>query len=256
MKKTLLRFLPPILLMVAGAVAQETTAAKPKPEAPPNDPAARAFLRDAEERSASWNGFPGFSAEISVYWEGKVHKGSAVVAQDAKVKVEVGDPDARKWAASVLTSIAATSRRKDFETRYKDVGVVFGKDDHHPQGQLVETHGDPYKAKFRILDGEVRIIERTVGEELVILNILSIERDSEDRKRARSFVVNYFDKKSGNLLRSEAIRDRRIILDGYVLPEAWKEFAGGRGGARTQAIFLTKHILLPEVKAESDEQRQ
>lgn len=248
-------FFPVLLLASLAAPAQEAKSDKRRADPPPNDPAARSFLREAEGRTASWEGIAGFAAEITVYWEGKTHQGTVQVVPDGKPKVDLPDPDARKWASSVLASIAATSKRDPFDVRYKSVGIVFGKDDRHPQGQLVETHGDPYQTKFRILDGEIRSIERTVGDELVLLNILAIERDTEHRKRARSFVVNYFDKKTGNFLRSEAIRDRRVIVEGYVLPEVWKEFRAGKGGAKTQALFLSGHALLPDAKTESGESR-
>ncbi len=246
------------IVLLAGATAwsgQEGAGGKQKRNGPlgepPNDPAARAFLREAEERAASWNGFPGFSAEMAVYHAGQTHKGKVTVDGGRKVRVDLPDSEARKWAAGVMNSIAAASHRKDFEERYAKVGVVFGKDDLHPLGQLLELKGDPYQTRFRILDREIRVIERSTPEYNMMLTILAIERDAADRKQARSFVVFYFDKKTGDLLRSEAIVDRRVILDGYVLPETWKETRVGKGGERTYSLSLRGHRLLTEAPVES-----
>jgi hypothetical protein len=244
-----------LLVLAAGLPGQEAPPPEVvKPKRPPNDPAARAFLREAEERSASWNGFPGFSSKISVYHEGKTHNGEMAVTPDRKVRVYLGDAEARKWVTDVITQIAATSSRKDFDERYQNVGVVFGRDDRHPLGQLVELRGDPYESRFRVLDGEVRMIERTTATQKILLHIISIERDAEDRKRARSFVVSYLDKKTGGMVRSEAILDRRVVVEKYVLPETWSETRVSRGASSTYSLLVTEHTLLPETLAESTAQ--
>jgi hypothetical protein len=248
----------PLLALILGMLPASAKTARrdsedsqPKHIGHPNDPAARKFLEEAEERGTSWNGFPGFSADITVYFNGKTHRGELVIPASRKIKLELGDADARKWALGVLNSIATTSSRKEFEERYQNVGVVFGKDDLHPLGQLVELRGDPYQSKFRVLDGEVRYIERVTAEQRISLHILSVERDQEDRKRSRSFVANYIDKKSGALVRSEAIEDRRVIVDGYVLPEDWKETSVTGESTQTHSIALSNHALLPTSAVES-----
>jgi hypothetical protein len=240
-----------LLTSLLALPGQDGAGGRPKRNGPPNDPAARAFLREAEERAVSWNGFPGFTAEMAVYHAGKTHKGKVTVEGARKVRVDLADGEARKWAAGVIHSIAAASQRKDFEERYAGVGVVFGKDDLHPLGQLVELKGDPYQSRYRILDREIRVIERSTPEYNMMLSIIAIERDTADRKHARSFVVYYFDKKTGELLRSEAIHDRRLILNGYALPETWKETRVGKGGERTYSLSLRGHRLLPEAPVES-----
>lgn len=254
-----------ILLFGLAAIGQQSPDPKPgevdSPPQParigyPNDPAARKFLREAEERGASWNGFPGFTADLTVFRDGKTHRGEVVIPANRKIKLELGDADARKWALEVLLSIATTSSRKDFEERYQNVGVVFGKDDLHPQGQLVELRGDPYQSKFRILDNEIRAIERVTPEHRIALTILSIERDQQDRKRARTFVVNYLDAKSGDLVRSEAIHDERVIAAGYVVPKSWTETVISSKSSQTNALELSNHQILPKVGNETSGRRR
>jgi hypothetical protein len=240
----------------AGSASASSNGQEPQRIGHPNDPAARAFLREAEERSQSWNGFPGFTADIKVYREGRTHSGEIRVNPEGRVRVDLADGDARKWVNGVMNSIISSSRQKDFEERYSNIGVVFGKDDLHPLGQLVELRGDSYQTKFRILDKEVRVIDRTTSAERISLHIVSIDRDSEDRKRNRSFVVYYFDKKSGELVRSEAIRDNRVIMDGYVLLNSWVEHAVGKDAVGTQSLILSNHKLLPEEPIQSAGRRQ
>lgn len=229
---------------------------EPKPEEPrrighPNDPAARAFLREAEERGTTWNGFSGFSAEVMVYSNGRTHRGEVAVSGNGKARLDLGDSDARKWASGVLGSIGSASSRKDFEDRYENVGVVFGKDDLHPLGQLVELRGDVYNTRFRILDKEVRVIERTTPSGRIVVHIVSVQRDEEDRKLARSFVVHYFDPKTEDLVRSESIRDTRTIVDGYVLLESWVETTAAKDGISTRSMSLSEHKVNGEEPIQS-----
>lgn len=247
-----------VAFLAVGVVltAQEAEPAMAKRIGHPNDPAARAFLREAEERGVSWNGFPGFTGDLQVYRDGRTHRGSLTVGPDGKVRVDLGDGEARKWALGVMTAIVARSTQKDFEERYENVGVVFGKDDLHPLGMLVELRGDPYQTRFRILDKEIRVIDRTTPAERIFLHIVSIERDATDRKRARSFVVYYFDKDSGELKRSEAIRDERTTLDGYVLPELWTETTVMNGSQTTQSMTVSNQQLLSDAPVQSAKRRR
>lgn len=229
-------------LAVTAAIA---VGDEPKTVSHPDDPAARAFLKQAEEQSPSWNGFPGFSAAIKVYFDGKTHEGRVETGANRRVKVSLSDPEARKWVAETLAQSLNNVNRKPFEERYAGMGIVFGKDDLHPLGQLIEVHGDPYQSRFRIKDGEFRTIRRMTKTHEVAIHVINIDRDEQGRKRSRSFVVNYFDKHSGKLDRSEAIREERILLGGYPLPAVWVESDLRRGRNATRTLTLTGHKLLP-----------
>lgn len=235
-----MRLLPLSLAFLFSLAAQVQS-----PASQPNDPAARKFLRAADERSASWQGFPGFTAEIRVYRDGLTHSGLLTVTPDGRHRVELVDGESRKWASAVISSISATTNRKDFEERYKDIGFSFGVDDNHPLGQLVNTHGDPYQSRFRVLDGEIRVIERVTPTERIFLKILSLDRDEKGQKLGRTFVVYYFDRKSGALLRSQAIEDQRSIIGGYVLPSVWNEINIQNGQPATTSLTLFNHAMLP-----------
>lgn len=254
--KILLNLIVAFTLLPFLAVGQEDGNGQAKRIGHPNDPAARAFLREAEERRATWSGFPGFTGELRVYANGQTHKGEVTISSEGKARVELGDGEARKWVLSVMNSIVATSNVKEFEERYENVGVVFGKDDLHPLGLLLELRGDPYQTKFRIQDKEIRVVDRSTSQERIFLHIVSIERDSEDRKRARSFVVYYFSKEAGELKRSEAIRDERTIVDGHVLPELWTETVVSNGTPVTRSLSISNHSLLSEPPVQSAKRRR
>ena len=240
-----IRFKVAILVLGMAASGGLARGEEPPKTRPLDDPAARAFLKEAEEQSSHWGGFPGFAAVIKVFFDGKTHEGRVEVGATRRVKVHLSDPESRKWAAGTIAQTLANANRRPFEERYEGMGIVFGKDDLHPLGQLVQVHGDPYNSRFRIKDGEFRTIRRTTKTHEVAIHVINIERDSEGRKQSRSFVVSYFDKQTGKLERAEAIRDERTLLDGYPLPALWIEsdVRHDRNGTRT--LMLTGHKLAP-----------
>jgi hypothetical protein len=236
-----------LCLAPVPAIGGDDTAPR-KPAIRPDDPAARAFLKKAEEQSPSWSGFPGFEAQLKVYFEGKTHEGKVEVGPNRRVKVSLSDPESRKWVVSTLNSMLSSAARKPFEERYEGIGIVFGKDDLHPLGQLVELHGDPYNTRHRIRDGEFRTTRRTLKEHEVAINVINIDRDATGRKKSRSFVVSYFDKTTGELRKAEAIREERFLLGGYPLPALWVESDVRRDRNGTRTMTLTGHQLLPPPK--------
>lgn len=236
-----------VAFMAAPGIAADDKA-KPKSADHPDDPAARAFLKKAEEQSPSWNGFPGFTAGIKVYFEGKTHEGKVEVGANRKVKLNLSDPESRKWVMETIASMLASSARKPFDQKYEGVGIVFGKDDLHPLGQLVELHGDPYNTRYRIRDDEFWTTRRTLPEHEVAINVINIERDEAGRKKSRSFVVSYFDKETGELKKAEAIREERFLLGGYPLPAQWVESDVRRDRNSTRTLTLSEHKLLPPPK--------
>src|SRR5947209_5694948 len=70
------------------------------------DPAATRLLAEARAARASWEGFPGFAADVEVNVDGKVTRGSVEVSPKGKVTLELaGGADAAAWARHTLGSI-------------------------------------------------------------------------------------------------------------------------------------------------------
>src|SRR5437588_2675826 len=62
------------------------------------DPAATKLLADARAARAVWKDFPGFSADITVNQDGKLHKGTVEVAGTGKASVTLDAHDDLKTA--------------------------------------------------------------------------------------------------------------------------------------------------------------
>ena len=220
---------------ISGTAADAGTAAQRFAD----DPSAREYLKRTEDRDNLWNGFPGFLADISIYFEGKTYRGEVEVRPNRKVNLVIAD-EVRGWAERTLQSIVYSSTRKPFAERYQGVGIVFGKDDLSPFGQLVELSGDSYQTRFRIRDNEILVIERTTAEYRISIHMLHVERDEEDAKTRQSFVVYYYDKTDGSLQRSEAIQDEKVRVGRYVLPLRWHETEIRDGKAAYRALGLVR----------------
>jgi hypothetical protein len=167
-----------------------------------------------------------------------------VVRPNRKIDLVIAE-EVAEWVERTLQPMVFSSTRKPFDERYALIGIVFGRDDLSPFGQLVELRGDPYQTRFRVKDNELWLIERTTPEHRISIHLLDVSRDEDGRKISQSFVVYYRDKESGDLLRSEAIRDEKVIVGDYVLPLQWYETEVGREGSVYRTITLSEHKLLP-----------
>lgn len=210
----------------------------------PRDPEAKAFLKQVLEADPGWdNGFPGFEADLEVFWEGKTHRGKVAVREKGKTAVTISNSgsDAESWAREKIESIVASAYREDFEVKYAKLGVTFGPDDLNPLGQLVLVHGEPFETRYRIKDNEIRRIRRSNEKSLVTIDILHLERDSQGRKIAQTFATQHFDSQTRELRKTETVRESKIVIGGYLLPESYLEIANVDGGPRMRSIRFKNH---------------
>jgi hypothetical protein len=76
----------------AAKVKPVEPAAVPVQAQPEEDPAASILLAEAR---AAWRNFPGFTADLTVNFDGKTHPGKLALSGTGKVKVDVADDAAR-----------------------------------------------------------------------------------------------------------------------------------------------------------------
>lgn len=212
-----------------------------------NDPDAKALLKRVKEGDPGWDGdFPGFKATIEVFANGKTYRGQVIVRDRKTVEVSVPNSDAEPWARQTIAAIAATAFREDFETRYQNVGVTFGPDDLNPLGQLLQIHGDRIETGFRVKGNEIRQIFRENSTTTVTIDVLHVQRDSLGRKVGQSFAVQYFDKKTKELKKTETVQEAKVEVGGYLLPDYYYEVVNEKGGPKTRTIRFLDHKLLDQ----------
>jgi len=212
-----------------------------------NDPQARAALENTRNAKGWDAAFHGFHANIDVLHGGAHHQGKIGVTRDAKVTVVgIANHEARMYAQQALASIVMHSLQRDFNQGDGRHGITFGDDDASPLGRKVIIHGDAYKSWYRIRDGQLTQVNRTMGTQRFTIDMLSVERDTEGRRARQSFVVNTWNN-TGDWVKNEAFRDESVVVGAYALPRQRYVITTEPGKpSYVHAITLSSHQLLAE----------
>jgi hypothetical protein len=159
-------------------------------------------LADARAARASWENFPGFSADLEVNFDGKVTTGTVSVDPKGKVAVQLNDPAASAWAKRMLGSIVGH--------RLPDGGdektpCAFGDNvTDHPLGRSVKVLNDEFHSSYRIRDRQVIEVNRVMKDARFTITVIENRLNAEKQYLPATYVVNYWDLKSDALQRAEA----------------------------------------------------
>jgi hypothetical protein len=230
------------MLPTAFVLAALLTAADDKPAA---DPAATKLLADARAARATWDGFPGFTADCEVNLDGRVTRGRVTVAADGQVRLEgLDDQEAAEFAKRTLGSVighrlpggpSATPCR-------------FGADDaRHPLGREVLVLIDEFHSSYRIRDQQILVVNRRMKDQRFTITVLENRKSAEGKYLPASFVVNYWNLATGELLRSEASFQSWVRVDRFDLPVTVRVVTAGKSadgpGQVTKSLTLSHHRL-------------
>ncbi|MBE9099441.1 DUF3386 domain-containing protein [Vacuolonema iberomarrocanum] len=135
---------------------------------------AREIMRAAYENRYTWDrGFPGYTADVTFDWNGKVHTGQVKVNSNLSSDISgIDDEDAKKQLAGQLQEIAIHRIRRSFDdTHSKNSFELAETDDTGAVKLLVggKSTGDYYK----IRDNEVVLVHRHIHGIVVTINTFS-----------------------------------------------------------------------------------
>ncbi|MEO1211693.1 MAG: DUF3386 domain-containing protein [Cyanobacteria bacterium J06638_20] len=135
---------------------------------------AREIMRAAYENRYTWDrGFPGYTADVTFDWNGKVYTGQVKVNSNLSSDISgIDDEDAKKQLAGQLQEIAIHRIRRSFDdTHSKNSFELAETDDTGAVKLLVggKSTGDYYK----IRDNEVVLVHRHIHGIVVTINTFS-----------------------------------------------------------------------------------
>ena len=163
------------------------------------DPAATRLLADARAERANWVDFPGFHADVTVNVEGKIHKGTVEVTSKGRVDVKL-DGDEKTETRSMLSSIVG--HRLD-DTTTLTTPCAFADDvTDHPLGRAIKVLNDEFHSSYRIRDKQVIVVNRSMKDLRFTITVLENRLNAEKKYLPASYIVNYWDVKSGKLRKS------------------------------------------------------
>ncbi len=212
------------------------------------DSAAVALFEDAIAARAQWRDFPGFSAHIRGNLDGRLFTGS--VSVDAKGAVTFADDDASHeetvagWVQGQLDSIVLhrLARPSSAERSAPVLRFAEAKDD-NPLGKLLVFDGGRFASSYRVRDRQIMVVNRNMGKENMTITILENDKNAEGHFLPRSYVVQYWDAKTGRLQRTETVQSSWHRAGKWDLPVRHVVTTATDAGLSVREFTLTKHEL-------------
>jgi uncharacterized protein DUF3386/uncharacterized protein DUF4198 len=224
----------------AGAQSEVREAAALALNRPDADPAATKLLSDARAARANWDRFAGFSADAEVNFDGKVFKSKVEVDATGKVKFEDLDKSTEGWAKRTLASIVG--HRIGGAGSLETPCAFADKDERHPLGRLINVLSDELHSSYRIRDRQIMVVNRTQGESRFSITMQENRTNAENRFLPASFVVHYWDAKTGELTRTEANLQTWTRVGAYDLPVTARVITATKE-LSTRSLTLSNHRL-------------
>ena len=108
---------------------------------------------------------------------------------------------------------------------------------------------DELHSIFRIKDNKIVQIERTTDDQRFTISVLEYSKNAEGKYLPVSYTVNYWDLKSGDLVKSEASRQTWTRLGGFDLPASTIVITASKAQDTTKmpsaaSMTLSKHMVI------------
>lgn len=215
------------------------------------DPAATKLLAEARAARATWKDFPGFTADIAVNFDGKPEKGKVTVSAGGKdVTIEGLSKDFEPWAKRELASIVGHRLAGGPE---KETPCAFADDvEEHPLGREIRVLNDELHSGYRVRGKEIVVVNRTMKDRRFTITVLESITNKEGKYLTTSFVVDYWNVETGDLVRSEGTSQTWTRVGDFDLPgqtrvitARGKSFAGD---VAKEDAFTAKSLTLTNYK--------
>jgi hypothetical protein len=226
-----------LALFSIGAIGQ-TINSLPTTETLKADPAAWNMLKSARETSQTLpSNFAGVTVDVVVNDNGKIAKGSInyEAGKSVEMKIEGLDEEAKAWLNDQTMSIIAHRSGGDFSRVDGRYPITFDEDDNSPAGRRIAIN-DQMKSHYRVRDNQVAEVDRTIGPDHFIIDVLETAKTPEGRNLPRHFTVTYFDARSGAAKRAETFTDEYKLVNGVWFPASRRMFRAENGKVITRVI--------------------
>jgi len=180
-------------------------------------PSARDAFNEAYQNRYTWDEqFPGYSAEVSLNYQGQLHHGIVRVKPDLSVEViNINREDVREFVANQLRMETIHRRRVPFEKMHgQNSFKLEGTDD---SGALkIQEVGDKMESHYKVKDKLVTQVNRVMGPVAVTVDTLGTAKNPE------GYLVTHFqtvfrDAETGEVLEKEDVRDFHEKIGKYYL---------------------------------------
>jgi len=196
---------------------------------------------------ASWKDFPGFSAAVIGSVDGRAFGGAARVDADGKVTLNIDEQHATGWVEDQLGSIVL-HRRAPAGQRPRPVLRFADQDTGHPLGRLLTFVGGAMASSYRVRNKQLTVVNRQMGPLHMTITVLDNQKNADGRFLPRSYTVQYWNAKTGELDRTQSFQKRWRRVGSYDLPTRLTVTTASKTGLNVRSLSLEKHKLLPAAR--------
>jgi hypothetical protein len=208
------------------------------------DPEAVAMFERALAARASWEDFPGFSAEISGSVDGRAFSGKTTIASSGDVSLELDDTAIKPWVQEQLQSLV-NHRLAPPKNEAGRPTLRFGdRDESHPLGRLLIFDSGQFASSYRVQDDRITVVNRNLGKHNMTITVLDDVRNAEGKQLPQSYTVQYWRAENGELDRTESISNRWTRVGRYDLPASVTIRTASKNGLTVRNLQLAKHKLV------------
>ncbi|MGC4108757.1 MAG: DUF3386 family protein [Thermomicrobiales bacterium] len=216
----------------------------------PNE--AHAMLKEAHGRSYRFpEGFHGFTADVTITRaageEVTSASGTVTVAGPRAMQVAIeGDEQLAGWVKQELGSMAGHRWPTSYEESDGRYELELGDGADHPLGPELTFQNDPFNSAYRVADGAISQVTRSMGPMRFTITMLRHETAADGRSLPSEFTVSYWNTKEGRFVRADGYRDRYAVVDGVSVPAERTVITAEDGGFTTNRMVVSNVRLLTE----------
>lgn len=198
------------------------------------------LYQQVREARATWRNFPGFTADVSVCYNGQCTTGKLVADKEFNVKLMLQDEALSGWSLPKLRSVIGHRKYR----QQKPIPATFAdQESNHPLGRLVNIDGK--NVSFRLQGDVMTEVHRRSDKSWFTISTLDVRRTKENEVLPQVTSVTYRNPQTGAILsnRSNTFNFQRI--GEFDLPTAMLTVECGEKFERNVgSIKLTNHRLL------------
>jgi hypothetical protein len=207
-------------------------------------------LAAARGHRAVWNDFPGFCANMDVWFDGTHAAGEILVNKSGQVEFKGLEQLGEGFVDRHLSSLVMHR----LAGRQFDEKASFEEDDHHVLGRRLRLADDRMGSVYRIRDDVITEVNRIMGNKRFTISVLDVSRNDEGKYLPRVFTVSYWDTATGKLESSETVFHDWKRVGRFDLPRSLVVVSAGDGGKRqVLKVGFSDHQLLVEEQARPTE---
>jgi hypothetical protein len=205
------------------------------------DAAATKLLADARAARASWEHFPGFSADLAVNFDGKLFRGQVRADATGKVEVDVAEPAAQRWAKGMLASIVG--HRLDNGNEAPTPCVFTDNETDHPLGRAIRVVSDDLHSSYRVRDRQILVVNRQLKDSRFTITVLENRVNADQRYLPAVFAVTTWDLKTDALRSTNTQHQTWVRLGRFDLPATTTAVTATAGKLEVRSLSLSNHQL-------------